>query len=44
MYVFQPFALDTAIDLAADTRPTALMNRMRGHVIAQGRLTGTYER
>jgi len=43
-YVFQLFALDTAI-LGDDTlRPATVMDAMRGHVIARGRVTGTYER
>jgi Raf kinase inhibitor-like YbhB/YbcL family protein len=43
-YVFQLFALDSAIDVTKDMSPAQLMQRMRGHVIARGRLTGTYER
>ncbi len=43
-YVFQLFALDTVLDLATDAKPAAVIDRMRGHVIARGRLTGTYER
>jgi Raf kinase inhibitor-like YbhB/YbcL family protein len=43
-YVFQLFALDTDI-LGDDTlRPATVISAMKGHVIARGRLTGTYER
>jgi hypothetical protein len=43
-YVFQLFALDSRIPADDTIRVTTLVEAMRGHVIARGRLTGTYER
>lgn len=43
-YVFQVFALDAELGLPGDARPTALVDAMQGHVIARGRLDGTFER
>ncbi|MFF1633752.1 YbhB/YbcL family Raf kinase inhibitor-like protein [Leifsonia sp. NPDC058248] len=43
-YVFQLFALDTRIEADDTIRVATLVDAMRGHVIARGRLTGTYER
>lgn len=43
-YHFQVFALDTAIDLDPGAGRSALIERMRGHVVAWGELVGTYER
>lgn len=43
-YHFQVFALDCAIDLEPGAGRSALLARMRGHVVAWGELVGTYER
>jgi Raf kinase inhibitor-like YbhB/YbcL family protein len=43
-YVFQLFALDTEVPGDDTLRPATVIDAMRGHVIARGRLTGTYER
>jgi Raf kinase inhibitor-like YbhB/YbcL family protein len=43
-YVFQLYALDRPIPGDASLRPATIVAAMAGHVIARGRLTGTYER
>ncbi|MDR7037823.1 Raf kinase inhibitor-like YbhB/YbcL family protein [Methylobacterium sp. BE186] len=43
-YVFQVYALDQTLDLPASPGRTALLDAMKGHVLAKGRLTGTYAR
>ena len=43
-YVFQLFALDTELDLAAGAGRGALFEAIEGHVLAAAVLTGTYER
>ncbi|MFF1572894.1 YbhB/YbcL family Raf kinase inhibitor-like protein [Leifsonia sp. NPDC058292] len=43
-YVFQLFALDIRIPGDDSLSPATVVEAMRGHVIARGRLTGTYER
>jgi Raf kinase inhibitor-like YbhB/YbcL family protein len=43
-YVFQLFAVDTELGLASDARPVQIVAAMHGHVIARGRLDGTFER
>ncbi|MEV8215154.1 YbhB/YbcL family Raf kinase inhibitor-like protein [Leifsonia sp. NPDC077715] len=43
-YVFQLYALDRPIPGDATLRPATVVDAMRGHVLARGRLTGTYER
>jgi Raf kinase inhibitor-like YbhB/YbcL family protein len=44
-YHFTVYALDTHIELApGQADAAALEQAMQGHVLAQGRLTGTYER
>lgn len=43
-YFFQLFALDRALNLDAGEGRTALFDAMAGHVIARGRLIGTYAR
>ncbi|WP_285117153.1 YbhB/YbcL family Raf kinase inhibitor-like protein [Leifsonia sp. fls2-241-R2A-40a] len=43
-YVFQLFALDRPIPGDSTLRPRTIMAAMSGHVLARGRLTGTYER
>lgn len=44
LYVFQIFALDRKLDFDAPPSRKAVVEAMRGHVIAKGVLTGTYER
>ena len=41
-YLFQVYALDRALDLPASPGRGALVDAMRGHVLAKGSLTGTY--
>jgi Raf kinase inhibitor-like YbhB/YbcL family protein len=43
-YVFQLYALDRPVPGDATLRPSTVVDAMRGHVLARGRLTGTYER
>jgi phosphatidylethanolamine-binding protein (PEBP) family uncharacterized protein len=43
-YHFQVFALDRMIDLDAGAGRGALLEQMRGHVLAWGELVGTHER
>ncbi len=43
-YVFQLYALDRPIPGDSTLRPSTVVDAMRGHVLARGRLTGTYER
>lgn len=43
-YVFQLYALDRPIPGDGTLRPATVVDAMRGHVIARGRITGTYER
>ena len=43
-YVFQLFALDTELGLAVDAKPADILAAMHEHVIARGRLDGTFER
>jgi Raf kinase inhibitor-like YbhB/YbcL family protein len=42
-YVHKLFALDTTLDLAHATKPE-LEAAMKGHVLAQGELIGTYQK
>jgi Raf kinase inhibitor-like YbhB/YbcL family protein len=42
-YHFQVFALDEPLGLGPDAERDALVEAMRGHVLAQGDLVGTYE-
>lgn len=44
LYVFQVFALDRKLDFARAPGRKAVVEAMRGHVIAKGVLVGTYER
>lgn len=44
LYVFQLFALDTKLDFEKPPSRKAVVAAMRGHVLAKGVLTGTYER
>lgn len=43
-YVFRIYALDAPLELAGGASSDALERAMEGHIIAEGRLTGTYER
>jgi Raf kinase inhibitor-like YbhB/YbcL family protein len=43
-YLFQAYAVDTALALEAHPGRTALLEAMRGRVLAKGCLIGTYER
>ena len=43
-YEFQLFALDTELGLPADAKPAEILAAMHGHVVARGRLDGTFER
>ena len=44
LYVFQVFALDRRLDFAHAPSRKAVVEAMRGHVLAKGVLVGTYER
>ncbi len=43
-YVFTVYALDTLLDLEAETTRMDLLAAMEGHVLATGTVTGTYTR
>ncbi|WP_336487154.1 YbhB/YbcL family Raf kinase inhibitor-like protein [Methylobacterium nigriterrae] len=43
-YVFQVYALDATLDLGTSPGRGALLDAMRGHVLAKGGITGTYAR
>lgn len=43
-YHFKVFALDARLDLAPAVRKADLVRAMRGHVLAQGEVVGTYAR
>jgi len=43
-YHFKIYALDTTLDLKAGATKERLLAAMEGHILAQGELTGTYER
>jgi Raf kinase inhibitor-like YbhB/YbcL family protein len=43
-YHFQVYALDATIALNAGATKEQLLSAMRGHVVAQGELVGTYQR
>lgn len=43
-YVFRLYALDTILELPAGATRAALLAAMDGHVLASGRLVGTYRR
>lgn len=43
-YVFQLYALDTTLNLPADTDQQQLRSAMKGHILAEGRLISTYRR
>jgi Raf kinase inhibitor-like YbhB/YbcL family protein len=43
-YYFQVFALDVVLGLEEGAGRSALIDAMRGHIVAWGQLVGTYER
>ena len=43
-YHFRLYALDTVLKLPAKATKKQLLDAMRGHILAEGELTGTYER
>ena len=43
-YFFKVYALDSALDLAPGATKDEVLAAMKGHVVAEGELIGTYER
>jgi Raf kinase inhibitor-like YbhB/YbcL family protein len=43
-YHFKLYALDAALSVAPGLTKTKLLDAMRGHILAQGELIGTYQR
>jgi Raf kinase inhibitor-like YbhB/YbcL family protein len=43
-YFFKVYALGNALDLAPGATKTVLLAAMKGHVLAEGEIVGTYER
>lgn len=43
-YIFRVYALDTMLDPGVSMRRGDLQDAMRGHVLGQGRLTGTFSK
>lgn len=43
-YVFKLYALDAALDLPGGASKAQLLDAMKGHILAEGQLTGTYGR
>ena len=43
-YVFRLYALDTRLNLEPGATRDQVLHAMKGHVLAEGRLTGTYSR
>jgi Raf kinase inhibitor-like YbhB/YbcL family protein len=43
-YVFRLYALDTRLDLGASATRRDLLEAIHGHILAEGRLTGRYQR
>lgn len=43
-YRFTIYALDNTLDLAAGASKKQLLDAMEGHILAQGQLTGNYQR
>ena len=41
-YIFKAYALDTALDLKEGFSKQELEDAMKGHIIAEAKLTGTY--
>ena len=43
-YIFTIYALDTKIDLPADSDASSVLNAIKGHVLKQAQIMGTYSR
>jgi Raf kinase inhibitor-like YbhB/YbcL family protein len=43
-YFFKVYAIDTELDLGAGATKEEVASAMEGHVLAEGRLLGTYQR
>jgi hypothetical protein len=43
-YRFTIYALDKSLDLKPGTSKKQLLDAMKGHILAQGQLVGTYQR
>ncbi len=43
-YYFKVYALDTMLDIPAGSNKASLLSAMRGHVLAEASLMGTYQR
>jgi len=43
-YFFKIYALDTMLDIDKDSRKPELVAAMKGHILAQGEVVGTYSR
>jgi Raf kinase inhibitor-like YbhB/YbcL family protein len=43
-YFFKLYALDKALDLPAGLDKPSLQKAMKGHIVAEGELMGTYQR
>lgn len=43
-YHFKLYALDTAMNLSSSLSKTQLLSAMKGHILAEGELVGTYQR
>jgi Raf kinase inhibitor-like YbhB/YbcL family protein len=43
-YLFKLFALDTMLDLPASATKDNVLTAMKGHILAEGRLMGVYQR
>ncbi|HTV40372.1 MAG TPA: YbhB/YbcL family Raf kinase inhibitor-like protein [Candidatus Sulfotelmatobacter sp.] len=42
-YIFKVYALDTTVSLDSGAQKEDLLNAMNGHILAQGKWTGTYQ-
>ena len=43
-YYFKVYTLDTKVVLNAEATKSDLLSAMKGHILAEGQLMGTYER
>jgi Raf kinase inhibitor-like YbhB/YbcL family protein len=43
-YYFKVYAIDTMLDLPADSTKQVLLDAMKGHILAEGQLMGKYRR
>ncbi len=43
-YVFTVYALDRRLDISENSRKNDLVDAMRGHILAEAKLLGTYQR